>query len=71
MKGGGSKTAAIRSSGSRSGLDGLAIIPNGGLPPHMAKVSGNVSRQKKMSKKQVNETIKRFQTTIGNNKSGA
>ena len=41
---GGNKPAAIRSSGSKSGLDGFAIIPNGGLPPHMAKVSGNASR---------------------------
>ena len=39
--------------------------------PHLAKVSSNVSRQKKMTKKQVNEHIKRFQTTIGVDKSAS
>ena len=81
MKGGGA-TKAMRS-GSKSGLDGILpaeirflngnkknsnAIPPVAPPPHMAKPSGNITRQK-MSKKQVHETIKRFQTTIGGDKS--
>ena len=68
MKGSGARVAGIRSSGSRSGLDTSGLPQPPPPPPHMAKVNGNISRQKKMTKKQVHETIKRFQTTIGTDK---
>ena len=67
MKGSVARVTGIRSSGSRSGLD-TSGVPPPPLPPHMAKVNGNISRQKKMTKKQAHETIKRFQTTIGTDK---
>ena len=44
-------------------------MPPIGPHPHLAKVNGNISRQKKMTIKQANETFKRFQTTIGVDKS--